>query len=474
MPRRFGSCGGLGTVSMNLRAEHGRSIRRRLLLVLVGPILIVLLAGALIDYFTALQPMRRAYDQSLADAALAVAAHVRVSTAGSVTADLPEQAVAMLRTDAIDSIYFRVTAPDGSYVAGDSDLQPASALHENPTWRDGVFRGEEVRLVGYRTTTAAGPVNITVAETLHKRDRISSELLSTIVAVDLLQLAAILLLVWLGIGVGLEPLRALRAQIAARSRRELAPLDLEPVPVEVRGLVEALNRLFATVRDNTLAQRRFLENAAHQLRTPLTGLQAQLELLVAEEGTQEVRDRLVPLHDATRRLAHTAHQFLALARSDSSADAQWEFAPVDLESIVEASVTTHLSSAIAGGIDLGAETQSAVVLGAPWLLRELLSNLIDNAVTHTPAGGSVTVYCGTAQDTVFLEVVDTGSGIPLCERERVTERFFRGKNARGEGSGLGLAIVTEIARVHGAQLTIGGGDNDIGAKVRVEFPPAPA
>jgi two-component system sensor histidine kinase TctE len=282
-----------------------------------------------------------------------------------------------------------------------------------------------------------------------------------------------LLLVWLGIGIGLRPLRALRAQIAARSRRELAPLDLQPVPIEVRGLVEALNRLFATVRDNTLAQRHFLENTAHQLRTPLTGIQAQLELLIGEERAQPVRDRLTLLYDATRRLAHTAHQFLALARSDSSADAQWEFTPVELDSIVESSVASHLSDAIAGGIDLGVESKSVTVLGAPWLLQELLSNLIDNAVAHTPSGGSITVRCGGFSEGVFLEVVDTGKGIPECERERVTERFYRGKNARGEGSGLGLAIVAEIARLHGARWTISAGDEGRGAKVRIEFPPPP-
>jgi two-component system sensor histidine kinase TctE len=181
----------------------------------------------------------------------------------------------------------------------------------------------------------------------------------------------------------------------------------------------------------------------------------------------------VLLHDATRRLAHTAHQFLALARSDSSADAQWEFAPVDLAAIVESAVASHLSSSIEGGIDLGAEASSAVVLGAPWLLQELLSNLIDNAVTHTPEGGSITVRCGRSSDVVFLEVVDTGKGIPECERERVTERFYRGKNAQGEGSGLGLAIVAEIARLHGAQWTISTGEEGRGTRVRIEFPPAP-
>jgi two-component system sensor histidine kinase TctE len=459
---------------ISLAAQGIHSIRRRLLLVLVGPTLIVLLAGALIDYFTALGPVRSAFDRSLADAALAVAAHVRVDERNKVSADLPMQAVSILRADVLDTIYFRVTASDGAYVTGDSDLPPLKVGAENPRFGNGHFRGEPIRLVGYRATTAAGSVNITVAETVHKRDRVRGELLSTIVAVDFVELAAILLLVWLGVGIGLRPLRALRAQIAARSRRELAPLDLEPVPMEVRGLVEALNRLFATVRANTLAQRHFLENAAHQLRTPLTGLQAQLELLIADEGAQRVSERLVLLHEATRRLAHTAHQFLALARSDSSTDGQWEFTPVDLESVVVSSVTNHLSSAIANGIDLGAEARAAPVLGAPWLLQELLSNLLDNAVTHTPAGGSITVRCGRQNDVVFLEVLDTGRGIPEGERARVTERFYRGKEARGEGSGLGLAIVAEIAKLHGAKWTIDAGEQGRGTRVRLEFPPAPA
>ena len=300
--------------------------------------------------------------------------------------------------------------------------------------------------------------------------RCATRLLSTVLAVDFVELSVVLGLVWLGVQLGLTPLHTLREQIARRSARELEPLDTGSVPAEVRGLVEVLNRLLVTVRDSSTAQRQFLENAAHQLRTPLAGIQAQLELLAAEESAQPFRGRLLDLHKAARRLTHTARQLLALARSDQAVNLQLELGRVDLAEVVEANVSDNINRSLAAGVDLGVEAQPAITRGIPWLLHELLNNLLENAISHTPPGGSVTVRCGVEGEVAFLQVLDTGSGIPLEERTRVVERFFRGQHARGDGSGLGLAIVAEVARLHEARLHIGEGGNGRGTSVRVEFP----
>jgi two-component system sensor histidine kinase TctE len=455
---------------MRSSTEALPSIRRRLLRVLLWPALVLLLAGALIDFFSGLTPVGIAYDHALIDAALAVAAHVRAGTNGSLIVDLPPSTTGVLRTDPEDSIFFRVSAPDGHFIAGDSDLPHVLENNGNPSLSDSTFRGEPIRRVTLRTHTSAGPADVTVAETVRKRQRVRMQLLSTVLAVDLVEIAAILVLAWLAVRFGLRPLDALRAQIAGRSARELAPLAVEPVPTEVRGVVEELNRLFATVRDSSRAQRQFLENAAHQLRTPLTGLQAQLELLAAEESARPVRPRVNALHQATRRLAHTAHQLLALARSEQSGGRAVEFEELDLTSLVEATVSKYFDRLCTAGLDPGADVQPAKVIGVPWLLQELMNNLIENSLVNTPAGGAVTARCGTDDQLAFLEVLDTGVGIPEDERELVIQRFFRGRNARGDGSGLGLAIVSEIARLHGGRLAIGPGRDGRGTRVRVIFP----
>jgi len=267
----------------------------------------------------------------------------------------------------------------------------------------------------------------------------------------------------------------LRDQIARRSARDLAALDESQVPGEVRPLTQALNRLFATVAEAANAQHRFLANAAHQLRTPLAGLQAQLELLsndLREQGASDpaLRERVARLHAGMQRLGHTANQLLALARAEPAANPGGDFRTLDLADLAKDGVAAHFDRALAAHIDLGLEAEPAPTQASDWLLRELLANLIDNALTYTPAGGSVTVRCATVSELrqVFLEVEDDGPGIPESERVRVFERFYRVAGER-EGNGLGLAIVEEIARAHGAAVTLTSAAGGRGTRVRVMF-----
>jgi two-component system, OmpR family, sensor histidine kinase TctE len=454
---------------MTAAAERIPSIRRQLLALLLAPAIVVLLAGALSDYLTSISPIRDAYDQALADAALAIATNLRMDATGAVSLELPAAAIALLRTDAVDSIYFRVSAPDGSIIAGDADLPQARAGAENPSREDAIFRGQPIRLVSYRSAAGPGVVTTTVAETVGKRGRVRERLLTTVLGMDFLQFAAILALAWLGVSVALRPLLTLRDQIARRSARELEPLPLASVPSEVRTLVGALNRLFTRISDSNRTQRQFLENAAHQLRTPLAGVQAQLELMIAEEPEPAHRELLQLTLGATQRLAHTTQQLLALARSEHAASDDPGFEVIDLAALAEATVPEHLSRAVAAGIDLGAELAPARVYAVAWLLVEALNNLLDNAITHTPPEGTVTVRCGREHDFAYLEVVDTGVGIAPDERARVTSRFYRGRSARGYGSGLGLAIVADVARLHGAELSIEAGPGGTGTCVRLQF-----
>ena len=454
------------------------SVSRRLLGLLLLPLALLLGFGVFIDYRTGSAPIRAAYDRALHEMALAVAAHLHdADSDGRIDADLPPQAVAVLRADSVDAIYYVVRAADGHVVSGDADLPPATPGGSSE-YSDHAYRGDAIRMVTHAAVIGHTPVTISIAETTRKRSAAIRSILTSVVLTDIVQLAGTLLLVWLGVRYGVRPLRALGEQIAQRSARDLAPLDRGRVPAEVRPLVATLNALFDTVRETARAQQQFLADAAHQLRTPLSGVIAQLDLLARETRDDGVRARLLALHDGTRRLAHTANQLLALARSERSATTRDDFGRVDLAALCADAVAQHLDRSLLAHIDLGAETAVVRVHGSEWLLRELLGNLVDNALRYTPAGGRVTVRCGGASDGAndgaFLEVEDDGPGIPPQERERVRERFRRLPGSPGDGCGLGLAIVDEIVQAHEAGFSIETGAGGTGTRARVEFRAAPA
>jgi len=266
----------------------------------------------------------------------------------------------------------------------------------------------------------------------------------------------------------LRPLNELTDAVERRSPRDLNAIDPLSTPAEVQPLVAALNRLFGLVNAQAEGQRRFVADAAHQLRTPLAGLQAQVEAWAqaarvskgkgGEGAITLAADKIIKLRNATRRTSQLANQLLALSRADALNVAAQPMQRVDLKDLCESILALHLDAATLKGIDLGLEAEPAQALGHEWLLRELLGNLVDNAVKYTPAGGTVTIRCGLLPDplgSAFLEVIDDGPGIAPEERAKALERFYRVLGTAGEGNGLGLAIADEIARVHKTQLVLG-------------------
>jgi two-component system sensor histidine kinase TctE len=287
---------------------------------------------------------------------------------------------------------------------------------------------------------------------------------------DFVQLDVTLVLVWVGIQLGLRPVRRLRDEIAERSPLDLRPIMESSVPREIAPVVVTLNRLFVTLRSAVQSQQQFIANTAHQLRTPITGMQAQLALLVAEPAAQPIKERLLTLQEGIRQLAHSANQLLTLARADPTANLAAKNQTVDLNAIVGEVVAKFFDRALQSNIDLGVEAQPVTVHADPSLLDDLLGNLVDNALKYTPQGGSVTVSAGRLNGKPFLAVEDTGPGIPEADRQRVRQRFYRLPNSPGHGSGLGLAIVDEIARLYGAAVSIGSGVQGTGTQVVVQFP----
>ena len=438
----------------------------------------LLVAGAVGAYFLSLEPASEAYDQALVDVGIALSERIR-STGDSVSFDLPRAAEQVLRTDKYDTIYYHVRLADGSVLAGDRGLPPVPAAQEP---RDGViayddeFRGQKIRVVALQVPCGGRLCTVQVAETTNKRNKLARNIVLSSLVPELLITLATLAIVWFGVKRGLAPLETLSAEIRSRSARDLRPIDPGHAPEEARPLVGALNQLFGQVAESSGNQQRFLANAAHQLRTPLAGLQAHIEIALAQweiapgrRSPDEQRAQLEQVHRATIRTARLANQLLALARAEPGGT-RLDEKPVNLRAVVEGAADEWVHRAMGKEIDLGFDLADVQVSGDALLLREALANLVHNAIEYTLQGGRVTVTTGMRNDRAFLEVEDDGPGIPPAEREQVLERFYRVPGTPGTGSGLGLSIVREIALAHAAGISIHAGAHGLGCKVGLTFP----
>ncbi|MDP9010042.1 MAG: sensor histidine kinase [Pseudomonadota bacterium] len=445
------------------------SISRQLILWLAIPLMLVALCGALIHYFNNVAPVVISSDRRLKDAANSLMAHVVVKQ-GQVALDLNPYVRPFLPTS--DSIKYALRDAQGRLLAGDPQL-PTVVLDSESTQMPAMAQvdGRNVRTLTTRFDSRAGLVTITVADIkVNSEPEARFGLMSTLLW-DFVQLDITLVLVWVGIQFGLRPIRRLRDEIARRSPLDLRPIVEISVPREIAPVVVTLNRLYGMLRTSVQSQQQFIADTAHQLRTPITGMQAQLGLLIAEPAAQPIKTRLLTLQEGVKQLAHSANQLLTLARADPSANISARNQVVDLQVIVNEVAAKFFDRALQSNIDLGVDTMPITIRADPSLLDDLLSNLVDNALKYTPPGGSVTAGAGEKNGRPYLAVVDTGAGIPEAERQRVRQRFYRMPNSPGHGSGLGLAIVDEISRLYDASMSIEAGANGVGTRVLILFPP---
>ena len=449
--------------------DRRSSIRRRLLLFLIPSLSILVVGASAVTYFVALHVATSAYDRALLDPALDMAANITVDASGPRLAMI-KQAQDALLYDSEDKLVFQIRGPDGVVVAGDDGLGlPPNLAPGRRLFFDSRYDEQPVRVVVVRSDNG---FYVQVAETLHKRNRVIWEILAAGLLPALLIALATLGLAWTGIARGLAPLASVRAQLLGRSAHDLHPLNESAAPSEIAPAIEALNRLLGQLRDSNEMQQRFLANAAHQLRTPLAGLQMHLELLLRRDLPEDVRAEISGMHVATVRASHLANQLLALAKAEATAGDPFRTSAVDLYAVADRAAHEWVQRAIARDIDLGFLLEHANIAGDPVLLSELLDNLIDNALRYTPRGGAVTVRCGPDSGRSYLSVEDTGPGIPPSAHGRVFERFYRLQGTPGDGTGLGLAIVKEVAQRHGATLSIETPDaGRSGTRVVVRFPP---
>jgi two-component system, OmpR family, sensor histidine kinase TctE len=452
--------------------NSSRSLRVGLLLRL-GVVLVLLLGlDAVASYFTALHFANLVYDRWLIDSTRSLAQAVH-SEHGRTQFDLPRVALQIFQFDEVDHTYFKVSSEQQGFIAGDAAL-PDSA----PVDVGGIrlifatVHGQRVRLVSTRIAPAltGDTVTVTVAETLVKRSTLAGEILLGMIAPQITLLAIALLLAWIGVSRGLKPLTDLAAQIEARDQNNLSPVPQSGLPRETRVLVARINELLARLGNAMRAQKRFVADAAHQLRTPLAAVLLHAERAERAPDMPSEREALGALHRSVERAARLSQQLLSLARTDPEAISAIEFKPVDLAALARRVGEEWIPRALERDIDFGlvVPDERVPICGDDRLLGEMLSNLIDNALRYGNASGRVTVMV-EAGSQPKLSVQDDGPGIPVDERSRIFERFYRLPDAMGEGCGLGLAIVEEIARLHDSTVEVTTGSDERGSRFTVVF-----
>ena len=450
-------------------------LRKQLLAWLLVPLFALLGLGTFFSYWVAVNFSQRAYDRALAEIAREISLHLKSSGEG-VELDLHDDAREILLSDPVDKIYFEVTAAAGSPLAGQRlTPPPPDWVGVREAFYDGEVKGVPVRLVqlsleGDSIAHRAGGV-VRVAETMSKRNQLAREILVSVVAPQALLILVAVTVVWIGVVHGLAPLERLRRTVAARSTRDWSPIAADDLPGEVRPLLHAVNELVARLDSALTLQTRFISDAAHQLKTPVTALKAQLELALREGDPARGQESLAAAQLGVERMSRVVSQLLSLARNEPEATRALELGPLDLNAVAFEAASAWVPAALKRHIDLGFEgdVRPVVVRGDGERMRELLDNLLDNAVRYTPEGGRVTVRVSGGA-APLLQVADDGPRIPHEERERIFERFYRPLGVAQGGSGLGLAIANEIARIHGATLQLEDDDAESGNSFSVTFP----
>ena len=479
-------------------------LQRRLLLLLLVPLFLLASLNTWFDYSSADSAALQQDRQLLAIVPLMAGS---VVARGATDSDPP----VLLRAPGLEDFLnqrpgasaYAFVGKEGSVRVGSSWLSGMPPATDDPEFSSQEFDGVTYRIVSQRMQTVAGDLVLRLADGSDPRQQWLRLLWLKVVLPNLLLAIAAFFAVNWAVRRALRPLLELKEAVERRSPRDLSALDAEGTPDEVRPLVLSLNRLFDLVNAQAESQRRFVADAAHQLRTPLAGLQAQVEAWAQAVGANASQanpayvymensslapvaiedvaitlkaSQVFKLRLAVRRTSQLANQLLALSRADARSANTQAMQRVDLRQLCEMLLETHLDAASAKEIDLGLEAVDVHATGHEWLLRELLGNLLDNAIRYTPRGGSVTVRCGWLEEPgadaaqPFLEVEDNGPGVPVAERARMLERFYRLSGTVGEGSGLGLAIAEEVARVHNSHLQVLEGFGGRGLRMRLSLP----
>jgi two-component system sensor histidine kinase TctE len=474
---------------MKFFQREQRSLFGEILDWMLTPLLLLWPVSLALTWLVATSIAGKPFDRALEYNVQALAQLVTVQSQ-RVVFNLPQPARELLRADDSDLVYYQVLGPHSEFLSGERDF-PHPPEDETPAVGETRLRNDEIRGLDVRVAYTwvrvdvpnGVPCLIQVAETREKRSVLATEIIKGVMLPQFVILPLAVLLVWLALVRGIKPLSELEERIRARRPDDLSPLDDKAVPLEVAPLVQSVNDLLTRLKDSIATQKRFLADAAHQLKTPLAGLRMQADLAQREAfNAEELKQSLKQIGRSSMRATHTVNQLLALARAESSGQAI-ALQPCDLARIVTEAVQDTLPRAMDKRVDLGydgpAPGAAGVQLeGNPTLLKELVRNLLDNAINYTPSSeespGIITarVLPDPYGQALVLQVEDSGPGIPEAERELVFQPFYRALGTNVDGSGLGLPIVREIARQHHAEVTLEDarpGQSPPGTRVTVRF-----
>ncbi|MEW6704507.1 MAG: sensor histidine kinase [Pseudomonadota bacterium] len=467
-------------------------MHRQLLLWLLLPQLVLWVAAAFVTYNVAARYANRAIDASLSQATRALARQVK-PVGGGLLIDFPRAAQDIIEADPKDRVYYMVSTPPGQFILGSRKLPPPPPPSgpprlDDPYFYDGMMDGTPIRIAALYLSWGEPEqpqlMLVQIARSRASRDELARSILQDTVLPLSALIALMTMIVWAGVRAGLAPLQRLRKLVEGRAANDLTPIELAAAPEEVRALAQAINDLLGAVQQSVAAQRRFISDAAHQLRTPLAGLKSQTELALKEAAEPAQRARLERVHESATRSAHLVNQLLALARAEPESAARQARTRVDLARLAREVTAQLVPRALQAGVDLGygepseaeSETPEAPVevLGIELLLREALVNVVDNALRYAGRGAVVTVQVRRDEGNAWLEISDNGPGLPPALQQQVFERFFRATH-EGSGCGLGLAIVKEIVERHGGQVSLASAQpHGLIVRIRLDLAPPPA
>ena len=456
---------------------------------MLTPLLLLWPVSLVLTWIVAQGIAGKPFDRALEYNVSALAQLVTLQS-GRMQFNLPQPARELLRADDTDTIYYQVLGIRGEFVSGERDLplppDGEAIVAGEVRLRDDVLKGADIK-VAY-TWVKPDPSNarlalVQVAETLEKRSVLATEIIKGVMLPQFVILPLAVFLIWLALAQAIKPLHQLEERIRARRPDDMSPLDIEEVPLEIAPMAASVNDLLMRLKDSITTQKRFLADAAHQLKTPLAGLRMQADLALREDAnTAELKKSLRQIGRSSIRATHTVNQLLALARAEAGAAAVTR-QPCNLVALATEVIQDCLPHALDKHIDLGLEgsgtgAPGVTMEGNATLLKELIRNLVDNAIAYTPSTpakpGVVTVRVlpRGPEQALALQVEDSGPGIPQSEQALVFQPFYRALGNEADGSGLGLSIVKEIADQHRAAIRLEDartGQTPAGARFTISF-----
>jgi len=442
---------------------------------LVGPVAVVLAVSLWLSWDSARRQAQRIMERDLTASARMIAEQVRYRDS-QIEVSVPPAALELFVSNSPDEVAYTVFDPSGLLIAGFPGLNPAPAAEQGrgPQVYDTMFRTEAMHAVTLSqpvvTPDGAVSVTVTVGETTLARDALVRELWLRGFAEQAVLIVAAAVSIWIGISLELRPLMRLRRAVLGRPADSIEPFDETSVQRELRPLVAALNQHMARLSDYLARQRRFLDAAAHQLRTPLAVLKTQVGVARRSGEQDQIRETLTTMDTGLSGVTRVTNQLLMLGRIDHER-VRLVAKPVDLRKVLRTVVSETAPRALDAGIDLVLEADKPCTVRANAdLVREMVVNLVDNAIRYAGSGATATLSVSSRDGMGIVTVADNGCGISESDREGLLNRYARGSDAPAGGSGLGLTIVSEIAAMFGGSVAFPNSPGQTGFCVAIALP----